>query len=143
MHVLRNRHRQRRETNRVRGKDKDWGKNKDLSPASGFAQYGGQFQIWQSETVSHRRQQTSPDAGSMVQEGESHDSGFNADPDFAVGQSPDEGIECISPSTISPCENSSTASEKESPSSDRQAIEEMLIQHCKPLASRFSPTHPA
>jgi hypothetical protein len=114
VHVLRNRHRQRRQSRRIRGKD-----------SSAFAQYGGQFQIWQPDTTS--QQSPSPPAGSICQES----------PEPCVGLDlsiQDEGIECISPSNVGPCEGLEAATDRGS-ALDRPSIEEMLIQHCEPVIS--------
>ncbi|KAK5054532.1 hypothetical protein LTR84_001423 [Exophiala bonariae] len=146
VHVLRNRHRQRRETHRIRGGN-GGGKehsNKARSPtASGFAQYGGQFQIWQPDVLSKSRYVASPPevVGSIGLEyiGTTGSSTSSMDDAALTYPIQDEGIECISP--LNPAglgeTVSNATSETGSPSSDREAIEETLIQHY--IASGGSP----
>ena len=109
VHVLRHRHRQRRESHRKRGNSR---------PA--FAQHGGQFQVWQPDMAAQRSGR-SPE---LVSSEFPHP---YVDLDL---YSQDEGIECNSPSKASPCEELESVAEEWS-GLDRRSIEEILIEHCK------------
>lgn len=118
VHVLRHRHRQRRESRRIRGKD---------DPVVGH--HGGQFQIWQpSSTASLFVQSGSLSPDSICR----HPPDPYVDLDLSIQ---DEGIECISPSIVGRCAELDSATENQGSTLDRRAIEEMLIQYCERLCS--------